>query len=63
MPKIKSHKGATKRFKTTQKGQLKRNRAGTGHLKEKKSSKKKRVLGKSTLVNKHDAKRIKKLIA
>ena len=62
MPKIRSHRGAMKRFKTTKKGQLKRNRACTGHLKEKKSSKKKRVSRRSTLLNKGDARRIKKLI-
>lgn len=52
-----------KRFKKTGKGQLKRNRANTGHLKEKKSSRKKRALRKSTLLNKGDARRIKKLMA
>ena len=62
MPKIRSHRGAMKRFKTTKKGQLKRSRAGTGHLKEKKSSKKKRALRKSILLNKADVRRIKKLI-
>ena len=63
MPKIRSHRGATKRFKATKKGHLKRNRACTGHLKEKKSSDKKRVLRKSILLNKNDVKRIKRLIA
>jgi large subunit ribosomal protein L35 len=63
MPKIRSHRGAMKRFKTTKKGQIKRNRACTGHLKEKKSSKKKRALRKSTLLNKKDVRRIKKLMA
>ncbi len=63
MPKIRSHRGAMKRFKTTKKGKIKRNRACTGHLKEKKSSKKKRVLRKSTLLNKKDVRRIKKLMA
>ena len=62
MPKIRSHRGAMKRFKITKTGQLKRNRACTGHLKEKKSSGKKRVLRKSTLLRKEDARRIKKLI-
>jgi len=52
-----------KRFKLTKKGKLKRNKAYTGHLKEKKSSKKKRSLRKSVLLNKGDAKRIKKLIS
>ena len=63
MPKIKSHRGSMKRFKLTKKGKLKRNKAYTGHLKEKKSSKKKRTLRKSVLLNKGDAKRVKKLIS
>ena len=63
MPKIRSHRGAMKRFKTTKKGQLKRYRACTGHLKEKKSSRKKRVLRKSVLLSKQDVRRIKKLMA
>ncbi len=62
MPKIRSHRGSMKRFKKTKKGKLKRSRAYTGHLKEKKSSKKKRTLRKGVLLNKGDAKRIKKLI-
>jgi len=63
MPKIRSHRGSMKRFKKTKKGKIKRSRAYTGHLKEKKSSKKKRILRKSVLLNKGDAKRIKKLIS
>jgi len=62
MPKIKSHRGAMKRFKRTEKGHLKRKKAYAGHLKEKKSSKKKRVSRRSVLLNKGDAERIKKLI-
>jgi len=61
-PKMKSHRGAVKRFKRTEKGQLKRRKAYAGHLKEKKSSKKKRALRKSVLLNKGDARRIKKLM-
>ena len=63
MPKIRSHRGSMKRFKKTKKGKLKRSRAYTGHLKEKKSSKKKRTLRKGVLLNKGDTKRIKKLIS
>ncbi len=63
MPKIRSHRGAMKRFKVTNKGKIKRNRACSGHLKEKKSYNKKRLLRKSTLLNKRDVKRIKRLMA
>jgi len=63
MPKMKSHRGSMKRFKTTSKGHLKRNKAYGGHLKRKKSSRKKRALRKSVLLKKGDARRIKKLIS
>jgi len=62
MPKIKSHRGAMKRFKVTKKGKIARSKACGGHLKRKKTSKKKRELRKSVLLSGGDAKRIKKLM-
>ena len=38
MPKLKSHRGASKRFKTTKNGKIKRFKAFASHLKIKKSS-------------------------
>jgi len=62
MPKIKTHKGAKKRFKFTKKGKLKRFSAYAGHLKMGKSSKRRRRLRKGTLLKKVDSKKIKRLL-
>jgi len=42
MPKIKTHRGAAKRFKATGSGRLKRNKAYKRHILTKKSRKRKR---------------------
>jgi large subunit ribosomal protein L35 len=44
MPKMKTHKGSTKRFRITAKGKLKRQKAGKKHLLSHKSGKRKRQL-------------------
>ncbi|MFV9511141.1 50S ribosomal protein L35 [Tepidibacillus sp. LV47] len=62
MPKMKTHRGAAKRFKKTGSGKLKRSHAFTSHLLEGKSPKRARHLRKSTLVSKGDYKRIKQLV-
>lgn len=62
MPKIKTHRGAAKRFKRTASGKLKRSHAFTSHILGKKSAKRKRQLRKSTLVSAGDAKRMEQLI-
>lgn len=62
MPKIKTHRGAAKRFKLTGKGQIKRNKAYKSHILEKKTSKRKRGLRKAGLVSKADARRMRQLI-
>ncbi|WP_400164288.1 50S ribosomal protein L35 [Brevibacillus sp. TJ4] len=62
MPKMKTHKGAAKRFKKTGSGQLKRDRAFGSHLFANKSTKQKRHLRKAALVSKGDQKRIEQMI-
>lgn len=62
MPKIKTSRGAAKRFKRTAKGKLKRSKAYTSHLFSKKKRKRKRNLRKPALVSKVDEKRIKTMI-
>ena len=62
MPKIKTHRGAAKRFKLTAKGKVKRSKAFTSHILAKKSAKRKRNLRKGGLVNPADEKQIKKLL-
>jgi large subunit ribosomal protein L35 len=62
MPKMKTHSGAKKRFKTTGKGKVKARHAMTSHILEKKNAKRKRRLGNDFDVAKPDAKRVKKLL-
>ncbi|NLY77838.1 MAG: 50S ribosomal protein L35 [Tissierellia bacterium] len=60
--KMKTHKGAAKRFKRTGTGKIKRYKAYKSHLTGKKSPKRVRNLRKSTLVSKGDQKRIDSLL-
>jgi len=62
MPKMKTHRGAAKRFLITGSGKFKRYHAYKSHILEKKSPKRKRKLRKSTLISKADQKRITKLL-
>ena len=62
MPKMKTHRGAAKRFSKTGSGTIKRNHAFTSHILEKKSPKRKRNLRKSAIMFEGDAKRVAKLI-
>lgn len=62
MPKMKTNRGAAKRFKTTGTGKVVRNKAYASHILTKKSTKRKRGLRKSGLVDSADLKNIKKLI-
>jgi len=50
MPKIKTNRGAAKRFRKTGTGKIRRNKAYTSHILTKKSTKRKRDLRQSTLV-------------
>jgi large subunit ribosomal protein L35 len=54
MPKLKTHKGAAKRFKKTGTGKIVRNRAFARHILTSKSSARKRKLAQSTIVDKAD---------
>ena len=63
MPKMKTRRSAAKRFKTTGSGKIKRNKAYFSHILTKKSSKRKRNLGKTEIVAPADEKRIKTMIA
>jgi large subunit ribosomal protein L35 len=62
MPKMKTHKGAAKRFKVTGSGKLRRRKANKNHILEKKSSRRKRRLSGPTDVAKADVPRMKKLL-
>jgi len=62
MPKMKSHSGASKRFKVTGSGKIMRQKAGRRHLLEHKSSTLTRRLAGTTPVSKADVPRVKKLL-
>lgn len=62
MPKIKTNRGAAKRFRKSGTGKIRRNKAYTSHILTKKSTKRKRDLRQSTVVDKADAKNISCLI-
>jgi large subunit ribosomal protein L35 len=51
MPKLKTHKGAAKRFKRTAAGKLVRRRAFARHLLTSKTPARKRRLGRSVVVD------------
>lgn len=62
MPKMKTHRGAAKRFGKTGTGKIKRNRAFKNHILEKKAPGRKRKLRKAAIMAKGDQKRIAQLI-
>ncbi len=62
MPKIKSSRGAMKRFKVTAKGKVKRSRGFKSHLLSSKGRKRKRRLKQGALVSPRETKNIRKLI-
>ena len=62
MPKMKTHKGAKKRFKVTGSGKVKRGRAFKSHILTKKHPKRKRHLRRSDLVSSGQVKTIKRLL-
>lgn len=62
MPKMKTNRGAAKRFSTTGSGKIKRSKAYASHILTKKSTKRKRGLRQSDLVDSANIKSIKKIM-
>ena len=62
MPKMKSNRGAHKRFRVTASGKIKNQRAYASHLLSKKSAKRKRHLHRSTYVSSVDTSRVHRMI-
>jgi large subunit ribosomal protein L35 len=63
MPKMKSHRGARKRFSITGSGKVKRNKAFKSHILTKKTSKRKRNLRRPTTVATNgEAKNLRRLL-
>jgi large subunit ribosomal protein L35 len=62
MPKLKSHRGAAKRFKSTASGRFKRSKAFKSHILTKKTTKRKRQLDIPTLVSPADERQVKRML-
>lgn len=62
MPKLKTHRGAAKRFKATATGKIKRSRGYKSHLLTGKPSKRTRRLRTAVLVADSDVRGIKRLL-
>ncbi len=62
MPKMKTNRGAAKRFSLTSSGKLKRHHSSASHILTKKSTKRKRNLRKGDYISPADAANVKKLI-
>ncbi len=62
MPKMKTNRGAAKRFKKTGSGKIKRNKAFASHILTKKSTKRKRGLRKGGIVDSTNEKAIRKIL-
>ncbi len=62
MPKLKTHRGAEKRFKKTGTGKIKRRRANKSHIMTGKPSKRARRLRTATFVSQEEERNIGRLI-
>lgn len=62
MPKMKTHKGAAKRFKKTATGKIKRAKAYKRHILTSKETKRKKHLAQGTLVSDADHAKVMRMI-
>ena len=62
MPKLKTNRGAAKRFKITGSGKIKRNNSHRRHILTKKSTKRKREMRHSGLVSNADLKLVRRML-
>jgi len=62
MPKMKTHRGAAKRFKVTGSGKLMRRKAFRNHILEKKASKRTRRLAREAELTGGDRDRVRRLL-
>jgi large subunit ribosomal protein L35 len=62
MPKMKTHRGAAKRFRVTASGRIMRRHAFRDHLLEKKPTRRTRRLGRLAEVEGGDRKHVKRLL-
>ncbi len=62
MPKMKTHRGAAKRFEITGRGKIRRRKAYSNHLLSKKDARRKRGYRSKTEVSEHDVDSVRKLL-
>ncbi len=62
MPKMKTNRGAAKRFKVTGTGKIAYSKSHANHIMTKKTRKRKRTLRKSNMIDKADTAMVKRLI-
>lgn len=62
MPKLKTHKGAAKRFRLTATGKIKRGHSHARHILTKKTNKRKRLLDIDGYVSEGDQKRVESML-
>ncbi|MDD2463889.1 MAG: 50S ribosomal protein L35 [Desulfobulbus sp.] len=62
MPKMKTNRGAAKRFRATGAGRIRRNKAYSSHILTKKSTKRKRNLRQSALIAEVDVKAVRRML-
>ena len=62
MPKIKTHRGAAKRFSLTKSGRIKRGKAYKSHILTKKDTKRKRGLCQTGYIAECEAPKVRELI-
>ena len=62
MPKMKTHRGAAKRYRVTGSGKIRRRKAFRSHLLEKKPSRRTRRLGRGAEVTGGDRKHVERLL-
>ena len=62
MPKMKTDRGAAKRFKVTGTGRLRRRQAMRSHILEKKPSKRTRRLGREVEVSAADTREVRRML-
>jgi large subunit ribosomal protein L35 len=62
MPKLKSNRGARKRFRTTKSGKILRKKAFKSHILTKKTSKRKRQLRRAGIVSPANKRRVRRML-
>ena len=62
MPKMKTNRGAAKRFRRTASGGFKRGQSHRRHILTKKSSKRKRQLGTPAVINDADQRSVRRML-